>query len=83
MSVFLAVLLAAVCAPSARAQSTDAVFPPGDTFRSIAEPISVGGDAFAARLEAVRASGREPLGLVLAGGSARAFAHIGVLRALE
>ena len=83
MSVFLAVILAAVCAPLARAQSTDAVFPPGDTFRSIAEPISVGGEAFAARLEAVRASGREPLGLVLAGGSARAFAHIGVLRALE
>ncbi len=83
MSVFLAVFLAAVCAPFARAQSTDAVFPPGDTFRAIAEPISVGGEAFAARLEAVRASGREPLGLVLAGGSARAFAHIGVLQALE
>lgn len=83
MSVFLAVCLAAVSAPAAGAQSADAVFPAGDTFRIIGEPISVGGGAFAARLEAVRASGREPLGLVLAGGSARAYAHIGVLRELE
>ena len=81
--LMLIVCLLATCAPFARAQSIDAVFPAGDTFRTIAEPISVGGEAFAARLEAVRASGREPLGLVLAGGSARAFAHIGVLRELE
>ena len=81
--VLLAVCLLALGAPVARAQSIDEVFPPGDTFRNIVEPISVGGDAFAARLEAVRASGREPLGLVLAGGSARAYAHIGVLRELE
>ncbi|MCE1195998.1 patatin-like phospholipase family protein [bacterium] len=79
----LAACILALCVPIARAQSVDEVFPPGDTFRTIAEPISVGGGAFAARLEAVRASGREPLGLVLAGGSARAYAHIGVLRELE
>ena len=30
-----------------------------------------------------RAEGREPVGLVLSGGSARAFAHIGVLRRME
>jgi NTE family protein len=81
--LLLALCLIAICAPFARAQATDAVFPAGDTFRSITEPISVGGEAFAARLDAVRASGREPLGLVLAGGSARAYAHIGVLKALE
>jgi NTE family protein len=81
--LILTLFLLAICAPLARAQSIDAVFPAGETFRAIAEPVSVGGEAFAARLEAVRASGREPLGLVLAGGSARAFAHIGVLRELE
>lgn len=83
MYAFLIVCLMAFRGPAARAQSPAEVFPVGDTFRTIAEPISIGGEAFAARLEAVRASGREPLGLVLAGGSARAFAHIGVLRALE
>jgi NTE family protein len=82
-TMFLAFCLITLCAPFARAQSTDAVFPQGDTFRAITDPISVGGEAFAARLDAVRASGRQPLGLVLAGGSARAYAHIGVLRALE
>ncbi len=46
------------------------------------EPIKLGGEAFARRLDSVRTA-REPLGLVLSGGSARAFAHIGVLKALE
>ena len=46
------------------------------------EPIKLGGEAFARRLDSIRTA-REPLGLVLSGGSARAFAHIGVLKALE
>ncbi len=45
-------------------------------------PVFVGGDSFGARV-AARSGGREPVGLVLSGGSARAFAHIGVLRRLE
>ena len=51
--------------------------------KSIIKPIDIGLDAFAVRIAAVRALGREPLGLVLGGGSARAYAHIGVLQVLE
>ncbi len=49
-------------------------------------PVFVGREAFEARVAArvaARSGGREPVGLVLSGGSARAFAHIGVLRRLE
>lgn len=47
-------------------------------------PIYEGIDEFEARLDRIRnEEGREPLGLVLCGGSARAFAHIGVLKAFE
>ncbi len=46
-------------------------------------PIFVGEDSFTARIETIKAEGREPLGLVLSGGSARAYAHIGVLREFE
>jgi len=58
-------------------------FPADDPFRVIVDPLRFGIDAFEKRIEAVRRQGREPLGLVLAGGSARAYAHIGVLSALE
>ncbi len=58
-------------------------FPVDDPFRVIVDSERIGVDAFEKRVEAVRAQGREPLGLVLAGGSARAYAHIGVLSALE
>jgi len=48
------------------------------------EPIYEGVEEFRARLDKVRKEeGREPMGLVLCGGSARAFAHIGALKALE
>lgn len=46
------------------------------------DPIRVGMDEFERKLDAIRAE-REPIGLVLSGGSARAFAHIGVLAAME
>ena len=65
------------------AGSLDAVFPEGDTFRVIADPVAIGIGLFSSRLDKIRAEGREPLGLVLAGGSARAYAHIGVLEVLE
>ncbi len=47
-------------------------------------PIYEGVDEFSAKIEKIRQEeGREPLGLVLCGGSARAFCHVGVLKALE
>jgi predicted acylesterase/phospholipase RssA len=49
---------------------------------SVAEPIVVGEEAFLRRVSAC-AEGGEPFGLVLSGGSARAFAHIGVLEVME
>lgn len=45
-------------------------------------PIIYGEEAFLERLSRSKESG-DPLGLVLSGGSARAFAHIGVLKYLE
>jgi NTE family protein len=59
------------------------VFPENDPLRLIAEPIWIGMDRFDAKMNAIRDAGREPLGLVLTGGSARAYAHIGVLEVLE
>ncbi len=47
-------------------------------------PIKEGVDEFSAKLAKIRKEEkREPLGLVLCGGSARAFCHIGALRAME
>ncbi len=46
-------------------------------------PIMYGDEAFRARIAEKTGGLRSPVGLVLSGGSARAFAHIGVLRLLE
>jgi hypothetical protein len=47
-------------------------------------PLKEGVVAFEEKLAKIReCENREPLGLVLCGGSARAFAHIGVLKSLE
>ena len=47
-------------------------------------PLKEGVEVFEEKLNNIRKTeNREPLGLVLCGGSARAFAHIGVLKALE
>ena len=45
-------------------------------------PFEYGIERFEQRI-AESSSGREPVGLLLSGGSARAFAHIGVIRAFE
>lgn len=45
-------------------------------------PVVYGEEDFIARIQQ-RCQGREPVGLVLTGGSARALAHIGVLQYLE
>lgn len=46
-------------------------------------PILYGEENFIERIESLTGGTRKPVGLVLSGGSARAFAHIGVLRYLE
>lgn len=46
-------------------------------------PVSYGEQSFRERILAKTQGERDPVGLVLSGGSARAFAHIGVLQYLE
>lgn len=46
-------------------------------------PVTYGEEGFMARIAQRTGGSRAPIGLVLSGGSARAFAHIGVLRRLE
>lgn len=53
-----------------------------DTVFLQSTPIFVGEEKFNQRIQQIKQE-REPLGLVLSGGSARAYAHIGVLRQLE
>lgn len=69
--------------PTGSGGNVELAFPEEDPFRVIVEPLRFGIGTFEKRLEYYRDEGREPLGLVLAGGSARAYAHIGVLSALE
>lgn len=55
-----------------------------DAFLLQANPIYEGVSEFEKKLNLIRKNeNREPMGLVLCGGSARAFAHIGALKALE
>lgn len=68
-------------------------FPEGDALRNITKPVFLGEKTFIARLEQrtefpdfdknQNSEPRPPLGIVLCGGSARAYAHIGVLKILE
>jgi len=46
-------------------------------------PVFYGQDRFQDRLDSLPSGRSRPLGLLLSGGSARAFAHIGVLQALD
>lgn len=54
-----------------------------DTLLMADVPIVYGEDNFIERIKERTGGEREPIGLVLSGGSARAFAHIGVLKYLE
>lgn len=55
-----------------------------DKFLLQASPIYEGVSEFEEKLNLIRKNeNREPMGLVLCGGSARAFAHIGALKAME
>lgn len=87
-SIFLFLLLIAVPMGSlVQAQqaegSFDSTFLPNGPLRTITEPLFLGEASFAHRLAEKTGGAREPLALVLCGGSARAYAHIGVLKALE
>ena len=79
----IALLLLCALVPLVWAQQADSVFPPNDPLRSVVEPLQVGMEAFSGKIQAIKAQGREPLGLVLAGGSARAYSYIGMLEVLE
>ncbi len=59
-----------------------ALFAQTDDLLLSGQPIYYGEEQFIQRI-AERCEGREPVGLVLTGGSARALAHIGVLKYLE
>lgn len=54
-----------------------------DTLLLADEPIIYGEESFIERINEKTGGEREPVGVVLSGGSARAFAHIGVLQYLE
>ncbi|MBP5602626.1 MAG: patatin-like phospholipase family protein [Treponema sp.] len=80
-TVFLAFVLFAG-AFSAWSQNT--VLSPDSALALQTVPVYEGVEEFEAKIQKIREEeGREPLGLVLCGGSARAFCHIGVLKAME
>ncbi len=56
---------------------------PQDDIRMADIPIFYGEESFRARILERTKGERDPIGLVLTGGSARAFAHLGVLQYLE
>lgn len=59
------------------------VFADDDTLLLADEPIFYGEENFIERINEKTGGQREPVGVVLSGGSARAYAHIGVLQYLE
>jgi len=75
-----AFLVLSVLATDAGAQAVP--FYEDDGILSVARPIVLGEEGFVRRATTL-ADGGKPFGLVLSGGSARAFAHIGVLEVLE
>lgn len=75
----LAMLLVSLISAMAFAQTDETL---SDSIYSADIPIVYGEQGFIQRIER-RAGEREPIGLVLSGGSARALAHIGVLQYLE
>jgi NTE family protein len=75
-SILLILILIITSVVCLAAEDSDAVF-------NMDIPIIYGEANFIERIESLTEGTREPVGLVLSGGSARAFAHIGVLRYLE
>ena len=77
---FALAMLAAVLAASVFASDADIA----DTGLLISDiPVTYGDEGFRERILERTGGDRDPVGLVLTGGSARALAHIGVLQYLE
>ena len=85
--VLLSFLFMAILNPlfsQAEIENTPSVLDPQSELALQSVPIYEGVEDFSAKVEKIRREkGREPLGLVLCGGSARAVCHVGVLKAME
>lgn len=87
-SIFLVAVIFCLISEAFWAQeNTQTISPYLDPDSKIAQqtvPFYEGVDSFREKIEKIRKEeGREPLGLVLCGGSARAFCHVGALKAME
>ena len=78
---FCILILAIITITSLFAENTSSTFL--DEMFNSDIPITYGDEAFRARILEKTKGERDPIGLVLTGGSARACAHIGVLKYLE
>lgn len=78
-SIFMILILIFACLAPLAASEVPA---PDDIIVSDI-PINYGDEAFRARILERTKGERDPIGVVLTGGSARAFAHLGVLKYLE
>ena len=81
--LIVAVLVFASSSVFATITLPDQIFNNSDDLLASTVPISYGEKAFRQKILERTRGEREPVGLVLSGGSARAFAHIGVLTYLE
>jgi len=79
----LTFLIAIAFVSSAIFASTDGTEAEVDAIFSADIPISYGEESFRERILKRTNGERDPIGLVLTGGSARAFAHLGVIKYLE
>ena len=83
--ICVAIIISIITISSSFAQiETDAIIlNNSNELLSAVVPIEYGKESFIERINERTNGEREPIGLLLSGGSARAFAHIGVLRYLE
>ncbi|MBR1938270.1 MAG: patatin-like phospholipase family protein [Spirochaetales bacterium] len=81
MKKFLSFLAIMILMATAVLPAADDISP--DDIRMADVPIYYGEENFRARILERTEGKRDPIGLVLTGGSARAFAHLGVLKYLE
>lgn len=81
--VLMAVCTAATLFPVALTSDGGVITNASNDLLAAVVPITYGDEAFRQRILENTGGKREPIGLVLSGGSARAFAHIGVLKYME
>lgn len=83
-AVFLVCFVIAVSAGKNSLHAQNYSLSPDSALALQTVPVYEGVEEFEAKIQKIREEkGREPLGLVLCGGSARAFCHVGVLKAME